>query len=163
MNKKIALIGIGLVTIFVGYMLYLKVQAEKLMEQVEYKLQNFQLKNVGLTNVRITSDLVITNPSKVAFTITDYNINVEVQGTTVTTLKGGGTAIVVGANQSTTIPFDVQFDPRKIAQNLLPLFLDVFLDGNKTSEIGVRYVGTLSGKFGGLGFSNLPIDYTYQP
>lgn len=164
MNKKVGFVVGGIVLLFVGYIVYLKIQANKLMGQMTYKLQRFQIKNFGLSNIRITSDLVLTNPTSVEFTVTDYTINVEVQGTTITTLKGGGSPIVVGANQSTTIPLDVQFDPRKVAQNLLAFFLDVFVTNpTQTKSIAIRYVGTLSGTFGGLGFTNLPIDFTYTP
>jgi len=164
MNKKVGLVIGGIVLLFVGYVIYLKIQADKLAAQLTYKLQTFQIKNFGLSNIRILSDLLVNNPTSVEFAITDYTINVQVEGTIITTLKGGGTPIIVGANQSTTIPLDVQFDPRKVAQNLLSVFLDVFVvNPNQTKKINLRYVGTISGKFGALGFSNIPIDYTYTP
>lgn len=162
--KKVGIVIGGVVLLLLGYVFYLKTQAQKLADTIQYKLQRFKVKGVGLKNIHVTSELVITNPTSVAFTITDYVINVEIQGNVITTLKGGGSSIVIASNQSTTIPLDVQFDPRKIGQNLLPILLDVFVTNtNKTTDFGMRYVGTLSGKFGGLGFTNLPIDFTYTP
>jgi hypothetical protein len=164
MNKKVGLIIGGIVLLFAGYVIYLKMQADKLASQLTYRLQTFQIKNFGLSNIRILSELVVTNPTSVEFAITDYNIDVQVEGTTITTLKGGGAPIVVRANQSTTIPLDVQFDPRKVAQNLLSFFLDVFvINPNQAKGIKMRYTGTISGKFGAIGFTNIPIDYTYAP
>jgi LEA14-like dessication related protein len=164
MNKKVGLVIGGIVLLFTGYILYLKLQANKLAAQLTYRLQSFQIKNFGLSNIRILSEIVVTNPTSVEFSITDYNIDVQVEGTTITTLKGGGAPVLVGANQSTTIPLDVQFDPRKVAQNLLSFFLDVFVVNPREAKgINIRYVGTISGKFGALGFSNIPVDYTYVP
>ena len=158
---KITLAVAGGIAVLIGFIYYLKNNAMKLMDMT-YRFQNFKLKRASLTNVEVTSEVVLTNPSQLAFTITGYDVNVQFQGVNVVNLKRGDSNILVPSNSSVTIPFDVQFDPRQVCASLLPLFLDVFVNKTSSEKFKLRYIGTISAKYGIVGISNIPIDYTYE-
>jgi LEA14-like dessication related protein len=163
MDKKVKItlaIASG-VAVLLGVFYYLKKNAMKLMEMT-YRFQNFKLKKATLSNVEVTSEVVLTNPSQLSFTITGYDINVQFQGVNVVRLQKSDSNIPIPSNSSVTIPFDVQFDPRKVGSSLLPLFLDVFINKTSNDKLKLRYVGTISAKYGIVGISNIPIDYTYE-
>ena len=158
---KIALAVGALVAVGIGIYSYLKKNAMKLMEMT-YRFQNFKLKKATLNNVEVTSEVVLTNPSQLSFTITGYDVNVQFQGVNVVRMQRSDSSIVVPSNSSVTIPFDVQFDPRQVGSSLLPLFLDVFVNKTSSEKLKLRYIGTISAKYGVVGISNIPIDYTYE-
>lgn len=160
-KTKITLAIASAVAILVGLGYYLKKNAMKLMEMT-YRFQNFKLKKATLSNVEVTSEVVLTNPSQLAFTITGYDINVQFQGVNVVRLQRSDSNIPIPSNSSVTIPFDVQFDPRQVGASLLPLFLDVFVNKTSSEKLKLRYIGTISAKYGVVGLSNIPIDYTYE-
>ena len=160
-KTKITLAIAGGVALLVALGYYLKKNAMKLMEMT-YRFQNFKLKRATLSNVEVTSEVVLTNPSQLAFTITGYDVNVQFQGVDVVRIQRSDSSILVPSNSSVTIPFDVQFDPRQVGSSLLPLFLDVFVNKTSSEKFKLRYIGTISAKYGVLGISNLPIDYTYE-
>ena len=158
---KIALAVAGGVAILVGFFYYLKNNAMKLMDMT-YRFQNFKMKTASLSNVEVGAEVVLTNPSELSFTITGYDINVQFQGVNVANLKRSDSNIPIASNSSITIPFDVKFDPRQVGSSLLPLFLDVFVNKSSSEKMKLRYLGTISAKYGVLGISNIPIDYTYE-
>jgi LEA14-like dessication related protein len=161
-NKvKITLAIVGGVAVLLGVFYFLKKNAMKLMEMT-YRFQNFKLKRATLTNVEVTSEVVLTNPSELSFTITGYDVNVQFQGVNVVRLQRSDSNIPIPSNSSVTIPFDVQFDPRQVGASLLPLFLDVFVNKTSSEKLKLRYIGTISAKYGVVGISNIPIDYTYE-
>jgi LEA14-like dessication related protein len=160
-KTKITLAIAGGVALLVALGYYLKKNAMKLMEMT-YRFQNFKLKRATLSNVEVTSEVVLTNPSQLAFTITGYDVNVQFQGVNVVRIQRSDSSILVPSNSSVTIPFDVQFDPRQVGSSLLPLFLDVFVNKTSSEKFKLRYIGTISAKYGVLGISNIPIDYTYE-
>ena len=160
-KTKITLAIAGGVALLVALGYYLKKNAMKLMEMT-YRFQNFKLKRATLSNVEVTSEVVLTNPSQLAFTITGYDVNVQFQGVNVVRIQRSDSSILVPSNSSVTIPFDVQFDPRQVGASILPLFLDVFVNKTSSEKFKLRYIGTISAKYGVLGISNLPIDYTYE-
>lgn len=160
-KTKITLAIAGSVALLVALGYYLKKNAMKLMEMT-YRFQNFKLKRATLTNVEVTSEVVLTNPSQLAFTITGYDVNVQFQGVNVVRIQRSDSSILVPSNSSVTIPFDVQFDPRQVGSSLLPLFLDVFVNKTSSEKFKLRYIGTISAKYGVVGISNIPIDYTYE-
>jgi LEA14-like dessication related protein len=160
-KTKITLAIAGGVALLVALGYYLKKNAMKLMEMT-YRFQNFKLKRATLSNVEVTSEVVLTNPSQLAFTITGYDVNVQFQGVNVVRIQRSDSSILVPSNSSVTIPFDVQFDPRQVGSSLLPLFLDVFVNKTSSEKFKLRYIGTISAKYGVVGISNIPIDYTYE-
>jgi LEA14-like dessication related protein len=160
-KTKITLAIAGGVALLVAFGYYLKKNAMKLMEMT-YRFQNFKLKRATLSNVEVTSEVVLTNPSQLAFTITGYDVNVQFQGVNVVRIQRSDSNILVPSNSSVTIPFDVQFDPRQVGSSLLPLFLDVFVNKTSSEKFKLRYIGTISAKYGVVGISNIPIDYTYE-
>lgn len=158
---KIALALAGLVAVGIGFFVYLKKNAMKLMDMT-YRFQNFKLKTATLTNVEVGAEVVLTNPSQLSFTITGYDVNVQFQGVNVANLKRDDANIPISSNSSVTIPFDVKFDPRAVGSALLPLFLDVFVNKTSDQKFKLRYFGSISAKYGVVGISNIPIDYTYE-
>ena len=160
-KTKITLAIAGGVALLVAFGYYLKKKAMKLMEMT-YRFQNFKLKRATLSNVEVTSEVVLTNPSQLAFTITGYDVNVQFQGVNVVRIQRSDSSILVPSNSSVTIPFDVQFDPRQVGASLLPLFLDVFVNKTSSEKFKLRYIGTISAKYGVVGISNIPIDYTHE-
>jgi LEA14-like dessication related protein len=160
-KTKITLAIAGGVALLVALGYYLKKNAMKLMEMT-YRFQNFKLKRATLSNVEVTSEVVLTNPSQLAFTITGYDVNVQFQGVNVVRIQRSDSSILVPSNSSVTIPFDVQFDPRQVGASILPLFLDVFVNKTSSEKFKLRYIGTISAKYGVVGISNIPIDYTYE-
>jgi len=160
-KTKITLAVVGGIAVLLGVFYYLKKNAMKLMDMT-YRFQNFKLKRATLTNVEVTSEVVLTNPSELSFTITGYDVNVQFQGVNVVRLQRSDSNIPIPSNSSVTIPFDVQFDPRQVGASLLPLFLDVFVNKTSDTKFKLRYIGTISAKYGVVGISNIPIDYTYE-
>jgi LEA14-like dessication related protein len=160
-KTKITLAVVGGMAVLLGVFYYLKKNAMKLMDMT-YRFQNFKLKRATLTNVEVTSEVVLTNPSELSFTITGYDVNVQFQGVNVVRLQRSDSNIPIPSNSSVTIPFDVQFDPRQVGASLLPLFLDVFVNKTSDTKFKLRYIGTISAKYGVVGISNIPIDYTYE-
>jgi hypothetical protein len=162
MKNKVGWIIGGVAVIFIGYVVYLKFQAEKLMN-LTYRIQKFKILNAGLNNFRFKVELALTNPSNVDFTLNDYDIDIAFQATPITKIKGQNINITIPSNQSVALPLDVQFDPRTLGQNILQVFLDSYiLNPTEVKGTKIRYSGTVSGKFGALGFKNIPIDYTYE-
>jgi ribosomal protein L1 len=160
-NKlKIALGSTAL--LLTGFLIYLKVQANKLLN-ITYRFQNFKVVNAGISDFRFTTDLVVTNPSDLTFTITDYDLVIQVEETPVANIKGSNLNFVVRKNQSVPLPLDVQFDPRKLAANLLSVFVAAVTVNARKGAVKVRTIGTISVKYGVFGLKNLPIDYTYEP
>jgi LEA14-like dessication related protein len=158
---KITLAIAGGVAVLLGVFYYFKKNAMKLMEMT-YRFQNFKLKRATLSNVEVTSEVVLTNPSELSFTITGYDVNVQFQGVNVVRLQKSDSNIPIPSNSSVTIPFDVQFDPRQVGASLLPLFLDVFVNKTSSEKLKLRYIGTISAKYGVVGISNIPIEYVYE-
>ena len=105
MNKgvKIGLAVAGVAV--VGYYLYKYFEKHiwKLMD-IKYRFQNFKVAKLTLKDVIIESEVVLTNPSDIGFTITNYDINVELQKVPVANLTGNDVNIPIAANQSTTVP-----------------------------------------------------------
>lgn len=160
-KSKTALAVAGVIALLVGIGYYLKKNALMLMNMT-YRFQNFRVKRISLSNVDISSEVVLTNPSQLSFTITGYDINVQFQGTNVVRLQKSESNIPIPSSSSITIPLEVQFDPRAVASSVLPLLLDVFINKTTDEKFNLRYIGTISAKYGIVGISNIPIDYTYQ-
>lgn len=158
---KIALAVGGLLAVAVGFYVYLKNNATKLLEMT-YRFQKIKLKSASFTNAEIEAEIVLTNPSQLSFTITDYDVNVQFQGVNVANLKRSDANIPIPSNSSATIPFGIKFEPRQVGTSLLPLFLDVFVNKTSNEKLKIRYVGTISAKYGVVGISNIPIDYSYD-
>lgn len=163
MNKtsKVALILSGLGLVGYGLYVYFKNNALKLIEMT-YRFQNLKVNKFTISDAEVSAEVVLTNPSDLSFKITGYDINVQFEGYDVARLQRSNTNIPIDARESTTIPFIVQFDPRQVGTNLYPLFLDVFVNKTSSKRFKVRYVGSISLKYGLLGFKNIPIDYTYE-
>jgi hypothetical protein len=163
MNKtsKVALILSGLGLVGYGLYVYFKNNALKLIEMT-YRFQNLKVNKFTISDAEVSAEVVLTNPSDLSFKITGYDINVQFEGYDVARLQRSNTNIPIDARESTTIPFIVQFDPRQVGTNLYPLFLDVFVNKTSSKRFKVRYVGSISLKYGFLGFKNVPIDYTYE-
>lgn len=147
--------------IIYGIYRYAKKNTAKLAEMT-YRFQNFKILNASFRDFSSSIEVVLTNPSNIGFTVTGYDINVQIQGTPILNIKDDSVDITIPANQSVAIPLSVQFDPRKLSSTLLSLFLAVFVTGDAKNKIKIRYFGTASGRFGALGVKNIPIDYTYE-
>lgn len=160
-NTKIIVIGAVVAALIYGIYQYAKKNTAKLAEMT-YRFQNFKVFNASLKDFSSSIEVVLTNPSNIGFTVTRYDIKVQIQGTPVLNIKDDSVDITIPANQSVAIPLSVQFDPRKLSTTLLPLFLAVFVTGDPKEKIKIRYFGTASGRFGALGVKNIPIDYTYE-
>ncbi len=160
-STRIVIIGAVIAAVIYGIYQYAKKNTAKLAEMT-YRFQNFKILNASFRDFSSTIEVVLTNPSNIGFNVTGYDINVQIQGTPILNIKDNSVDITIPANQSVAIPLSVQFDPRKLSSTLLPLFLDVFVTGNSTEKLKIRYVGTASGRFGALGVKNIPIDYTYE-
>lgn len=160
MNKKIGFIigGVGLA--IGGYAYYLKKQAEKLMS-LEYRFQNIKFDNIGLSNIKIRADIVITNPSDVKFTINGYNIDIIFRGKKIANVQKSNISTTLIPNGVATLPIEVQLDPISVTENLLSVLLSSIALGEEQPK-GIRYVGKISGRFGLIGFKNIDVDYTYQ-
>jgi LEA14-like dessication related protein len=160
-SSKIIVISLVALAIVYGVYQYAKKNTAKLAEMT-YRFQNFKILNVSFRDFQSSIEVVLTNPSNLGFTVTGYNINVEIQNTRILNIADDSVNITIPSNQSVAIPLSIQFDPRKLSSTLLPLFLAVFLTGDSKEKIRIRYVGTASGRFGALGVKNIPIDYTYE-
>ena len=162
MKKQTVLIVAGImVTGLIGYFWWLGSQAKKLMD-FTYSLKNFKFGPSNLKQVNFSVDLEITNPSNADFTIEDYEIDIRYNGSYLTTLKGQNLNTTLAANSSTSIPLKVALDPKQVSANLLQLLVAVFVMKQSTGEKSVvNYKGKVSGKFAGVGFKNIPIDYDY--
>ena len=160
MNKKIGFLigGVGLA--IGGYAYYLKKQAEKLTS-LEYRFQNIKFDNLGLSNIKIRADIVVTNPSDVKFTINGYNIDILFRGKKIANVQKSNISTTLIPNGVATLPIEVQLDPISVTENLLSVLLSSLALGEEQPK-GIRYVGKISGRFGLIGFKNIDIDYTYQ-
>ena len=160
-NVKIGLAVAGVAV--VGYFLYKYFEKNiwKLMD-IKYRFQNFKVSKLTLKDVVVESEVVLTNPSDIGFTITNYDINVEIQKVPVAILSGNDVNIPILANQSTTIPLVAQFNPTEVGSVVLSLFMGGVLSNVDTSNLEFHYVGKISGKYGAFGFKDIPIDYVYK-
>jgi LEA14-like dessication related protein len=159
-NTKIALGVVGASILGVSIYYYFKNNAMKLMEMT-YRFQNLKFNNLTFTSGNATGEIVLTNPSEIGFTITGYDLDIEFQGKKLANLNKSNSNIFIAPNQSVTIPFEVTFDPRNVGSELLPLFMDVFVK-NPNQKMSLRYIGSVSAKYGIIGFKNIPVDYTYE-
>lgn len=162
MNKKLGFIlgGVGLAGVAYGF--YIKKQAEKL-KSLQYRFQNIQFKNIGLTNVKIQAEIVVNNPSSVKFTIRKYDINILFKGQKIVNAKADNLNTVLYPNGVATLPIEVQLDPLSVGENLLSVLLSNIAVGQQQqvkNEGNFKFAGTMSGRFGLIGFKNIPIDYT---
>ena len=160
MNKKIGFLigGIGLA--IGGYAYFLKKQADKL-SAIQYRFQNIKFNNIGLSDVKVSADIVINNPSDVKFTINGYNIDILYKGQKIANIQKSGISTTLVPNGVATLPIEVQLNPVSVAENLLSVLLSSLTLGEQQPK-GVRYVGKISGRFGLIGFKNIDVDYTYQ-
>ena len=156
MNKKIGFIigGIGLA--IGGYAYYLKKQYEKL-KGLQYRVQNIQFDNIGLTNARINADVVINNPTEVKYTVNSYNIDIIFKGTKLANVKKSGINTTLLPNGVATLPITVQLDPLSVGENLLSVFLSSLSVNQTQQNKGIAFVGKISGRFGLFGFKNIEI------
>lgn len=163
MNKGVK-IGLGIAGVaVVGYFLYKYFEKNvwKLMD-IKYRFQNFKIKKLTLKDVIVESEVVLTNPSDIGFTITNYDINVEIQKIPVATLTGNDVNIPILANQSTTIPLVAQFNPTQVGSTVVSLLMDGVLNNLDSNTMEFHYYGKISGKYGALGFRDIPVDYVYK-
>ena len=160
MNKKIGFIVGGLGLAIGSYAYFLKKQADKLTA-MEYRFQNIKFTNIGISNVKITADIVVNNPSDVKFTINGYNIDIFFKGKKIANIQKSNISTTLVPNGTATLPIEVQLNPISVTENLLSVLLSAVTLGTEAPQ-GVRYVGKISGRFGLIGFKNIDIDYTYQ-
>lgn len=163
MNRatKVAILFGGI--IFLGYAIYSAVlkKASKLAD-ITYRFQKFSIKKITLKDFQATIELVLTNPSDLGFTITSYDINVQVQNTPAVRISNTNIDIVIAPNKSVAIPLAIQFDPRKIGSSLLPILLDVLANKQSQDKIKIHIKGIASGKFGVISIRDIPIDYIVE-
>ena len=138
MNKDIVskvLIGFGVSALIVGIFYYLKKGVFDLMG-IGFNVSNLTVRKLTLQEITLGLNIDLDNPSDLGFTVTAYNIAVEIQ-------------------------------KRQVGINLALLGLDLLateqLNAEAISKLPIRYVGTITGRFGVLDVKNIPIDYTYQP
>jgi hypothetical protein len=160
-NVKIGLAVAGVAVIGYYVYKYFEKNVWKLMD-IKYRFQSFKVSKLTLKDVIVESEVVLTNPSDIGFTITNYDINVEVQKIPVANLTGNDVNIPIAANQSTTVPLVAQFNPTEVGSTLLSVLMGGVLSNIDTSNLEFHYVGKISGKFGALGFKDIPIDYVYK-
>lgn len=161
MNKKFGFIlgGVGLA--IGAYAYYLKKQSDKL-KSLDYRIQNIRFNNLGLTNVKITADIVINNPSNVKFTVNSYNINVVYQGKNIANISKSNINTILFPNGVATLPVEVQLDPLQVGENILSLLIsNISVGQGQQTKSGLKFVGKISGKFGLFGFKNIPVDYSF--
>jgi hypothetical protein len=166
MNKDLItkiLIGLGISTIVIGIAYYFKKGIDNLIE-IGMDFSNFRLLNASMNEVVGSTDLTLSNPSDLGFEVTDYSIDVIIQGITMITIKGENLSIKIPPKGVVVVPLEIKFDPKKLGLNSALLLLELFSSQNLNSQglnnLTIRYLGSLSGKFAGLSIKNIPIDYT---
>jgi hypothetical protein len=158
---KIGLIVAALALLgYAGYK-YFSSNADKLMDMT-YRFQNFKILKASLTDFQGSTDVVLTNPSDLSFTVTSYDINVEIEKTFVASIVANNVDIVIPAQQSVTIPINIQFDPRKAGQTVLQILMAISMNSHGVHKTPIHFTGKISGKYGPLGFHDIPVDYTYE-
>jgi LEA14-like dessication related protein len=160
MNKKVGFLIGGVALIVGGYAYYLKRQADKLTS-LQYRFQNIKFNNIGLTNVKISADIVINNPTDVKFTINGYNIDIIFKGTKIANVQKSDINTTLFPNGVATLPIEVQLDPLSVGENLLSVLLSNIALGTK-GDSSIKFVGKISGRFGLIGFKNIDVNYTNQ-
>jgi LEA14-like dessication related protein len=166
MNKDLIskiLIGLGVSTIAVGIAYYFKKGIDNLIE-IGMDFSNFRIKSASLNEVVGTTDLTLSNPSDLGFEVTDYNIDVIMQGINMLTIKGENLSIKIPPKGVVVVTLEIKFDPKKLGLNTALLLLEMYSSQNLNAQglnnLTIRYLGSLSGKFAGLSIKNIPIDYT---
>jgi LEA14-like dessication related protein len=166
MNKDLItkiLIGLGISTIVIGIAYYFKKGIDNLIE-IGMDFSNFRLLNASMNEVVGSTDLTLSNPSDLGFEVTDYSIDVIIQGITMITIKGENLSIKIPPKGVVVVPLEIKFDPKKLGLNSALLLLELFSSQNLNTQglnnLTIRYLGSLSGKFAGLSIKNIPIDYT---
>jgi hypothetical protein len=169
MNKDIltkVLVGFGISALVVGIIYYLKKGVFDLME-IGFNVSGLTIRKISLQEITLGLNIDLDNPSNLGFTVTAYNIAVEIQNRQVAIISGSNMEAIIPPKGKTTIPIQFSFKPADLGINLALLGLDLFatdqLNSEAISKLPIRYVGTLTGRFGVLDIKNIPIDYTYQP
>lgn len=169
MNKDIVskvLIGFGVSALIVGVFYYLKKGVFDLME-IGFNVSNLIVKKLTFQEITLGLNIDLDNPSDLGFTVTAYNIAVEIQNRQVAVIGGENMEAIIPPKGKTSIPIQFSFKPAELGINLALLGLDLLateqLNAEAISKLPIRYVGTITGRFGVLDVKNIPIDYTYQP
>ena len=160
------LVGFGVSALIVGIFYYLKKGVFDLMG-IGFNVSGLIVKKLTLQEVTLGLNIDLDNPSDLGFTVTAYNIAVEIQNRQVAVISGSNMEAVIPPKGKTSIPIQFSFKPSELGINLALLGLDLFateqLNVEALSKLPIRYVGTITGRFGVLDVKNIPIDYTYQP
>jgi LEA14-like dessication related protein len=166
MNKDLIskiLIGLGVSTIIVGIAYYFKKGIDNLIE-IGMDFSDFRLLSASMDEVVGSTNLTLSNPSDLGFEVTDYNIDVIMQGITMLTIKGENLSVKIPPKGVVIVPLEIRFDPKKLGLNTALLLLQMFttqtLNSGGLKNLTIRYVGSLNGRFAGLSIKNIPIDYT---
>lgn len=166
MNKDLLtkiLIGLGVSTIVVGIAYYFKKGIDNLIE-IGMDFSNFRLVNASMNEVVGSTNLTLSNPSDLGFEVTDYSIDVIIQGITMITIKGENLSVKIPPKGVVVVPLQIAFDPKKLGLNSALLILEMFssqsLNSQGLQNLNIRYLGSLNGRFMGLSIKNIPIDYT---
>lgn len=168
MNKDLItkiLIGLGVSTIVIGIAYYFKKGIDNLIN-VGMDFSNFRVKNVSMNEIVGSTDLTLSNPSDLGFEVTEYSIDIIIKDINMLTLKAENLSVKIPPKGVVVVPLQIAFDPKKLGLNSALLLLELFstqnLNSQGLSDLTIRYVGTLGGKFAGLSIKNIEIDYTQQ-
>lgn len=166
MNKDIlskVFIGLGVSAIVIGIVYYFKKGIDNLIE-IGMDFSNIRIQSVSLNEVVGSTDLKLSNPSDLGFTITDYNIDIIVNGVNMLTLTAKDISVKIPSRGVVIVPLEIRFDPKKLGLNTALLFVQMYsqqsLNSQGLANSKIQYLGTLSGKFAGLSIKNIDVDYT---
>lgn len=158
MKKTLLGIGVigGIIILGIGLTKLIKEQVRLLLSYC-YRIKNVRLKSFKKDGVEMTIDFALKNQSDITLEITDFNIDVYLEGVKVTTIKKPSMDIVWKAKEVSVIPIDVVFNPQDVFKSSQLTDLIVKASYNY-SKLNIRTVGTVSAKHSFLSAKNFPLD-----
>ncbi len=128
-------------------------------EEPEFKeMKNFSAKIISMNDVQVSGISVYYNPNPVGGTLTGMDMEVWVDDVSVGILKKD-LSVAIPGNGEFELPFEVQFDPKKVfkSEGLLGGLLAVLAN----RKMNVKYKGKVSMETMGVDF-DVPVDFSEE-
>ncbi len=155
-TQKNWILGGFVVAGIIGIGVYLYKQYDKLYNAL-YKISSATIHNLGLSNIRITVNIKLTNKSDFSAWIINQNYDIYVNGIFVVNVKNNN-RIHLNAQGDTVLPLDIEFNPEKLlsaaGKNITALLTD-------RSKVVFLIKGNLSLEAGALKVQSFPFDMQY--
>lgn len=154
-QKNWILAGVALAGLF-GIGAYLKRQFDYLYNAT-YKISSAIINNIGLSNIRFSIYITLTNKGDISAWIRNQSYDVFVNDVFIVNVKNP-TDVHLNSNGDTILPLAIEFDPSKLLSTAVKNITSLLLD---KSKIVFRIEGKLSAEAGAVKMKDFKFNMLY--